>query len=110
MAKWGDLLVRYSGRWILAGVALTLLLAVPLIAMSPDEDASSDPGGEVFEVQEDLGDWFQTFVHAQAYVVEARGEDVLTQTVLWELYQNTQELLAADERGELAPPDLPAQP
>ena len=109
MAKVGDLLVRYSGWWIIAGLALTLLLIVPLIAMSPDEDASSNPGGEVFEVQEDLGDWFQTFVHRQAYVIEARGEDVLTQAVLWELYQNTQELLAADERGELAPPGLAAQ-
>ena len=35
---------------------------------------------------------------------------MLTQAVLWELYQNTRELLAADERGELAPEDLPAQP
>ena len=110
IAKAGDLLVRYSGMCILAGLAITLLLAVPLIAMSPDEDASSDPGGDVFDVQDDLGDWFKTIVHAQSYVVEARGEDVLTQPVLWELYQNTQELLAADERGELAPPDLPAQP
>jgi len=109
MAKAGGILVRYSVWWILAGLALTLLLAVPLITMAPDEDASSDPGGKVFEVQGDLGDWFQTFVHRQAYVVEARGGDVLTQAVLWELYQNTRELLAADERGELAPPDLPAQ-
>ena len=110
MAKAGDLLVRYSGRWILAGLALTLLLVIPLIAMSPDKDASSDPGGDVFDVQDDLGDWFKTFVHAQTYIIEARGGDVLTQAVLWELYQNTQELLAIDERGELAPPNLPAQP
>ena len=36
MAKAGGILVRYSGWWILAGLALTLLLAVPLIAMAPD--------------------------------------------------------------------------
>ena len=54
MAKAGDLLVRYSGRWIVAGLAITFLLAIPLIAMSPDEDASSDPGGEVFEVHLDF--------------------------------------------------------
>ena len=110
IAKAGDLLVRYSGMWILAGLAITILLAVPLVAMSPDQDASSDPRGEVFEVQDALGDWFQTFVHRQTYVVAAWGGDVLTQPVLLELYQNTQELLAADERGELAPPGLPAQP
>ena len=109
-AKASDILVRFSGRLILAGVVLTLLLVIPLITMSPDEDASSDPGGAVFELQDALTDRFESFVHAQSYIVEARGEDVLTQAVLWELYQNTQELLAADERGELAPPGLPAQP
>ena len=110
MAKASELLVRYSGMFILAGVALTLLLTIPLIAMSPDEDASSDPGGDVFELQNDLVDRFEPFVHAQSYILEARGEDVLTQAVLWELYQNTRELLAADERGELAPENLPDQP
>ncbi len=108
-AKTSDFLLRYSGRLILAGVVLTLLLVVPLIVMSPDEDASSDPGGDVFELQDDLADRFESFVHAQSYIVEARGEDVLTQAVLWELYQNTQQLLAADERGELAPPELKFQ-
>ena len=78
--------------------------------MSPDEDASSDPGGDVFDLQDDLGDWFKTIVHDQNYVIEARGEDVLTQAVLWELYQNTQEFLAIDKKGALGPPDLPDQP
>lgn len=54
MAKAGNLFVRYSGMWIVVGLAITLLLAVPLIAMSPDEDASSDPGGDVFDLQDDL--------------------------------------------------------
>ena len=102
MAKAGNLFVRYSGMWIVVGLAITLLLAVPLIAMSPDEDASSDPGGDVFDLQDDLGDWFKTIVHDQNYVIEARGEDVLTQAVLWELYQNTQEFLAIDKRVHLA--------
>ena len=108
-AKVGDLLDRYSGRFILAAVALTLLLIVPLVAMAPEEDASSDPGGDVIELQDDIDDRFQSLIDASAYIVEARGKDVLTQAALWELYQNTKELLAADERGELAPKDLPAQ-
>ena len=110
LAKVGDLLDQYSGRFILAAVALTLLLAVPLVAMAPDEDASSDPGGDVFDLQDELDDRFESLIHSNHYIVEARGKDVLTQPVLWELYQNTQELLAADERGGLAPEDLPAQP
>ena len=101
---------RYSGRFILAAVAITLLLIIPLVAMAPDEDASSDPGGDVFELQDDIDERFESLIHGNGYIVEARGEDVLTQAVLWELYQNTRELLAADEKGELAPEDLPAQP
>ena len=91
-------------------MALTLLLIVPLVAMAPEDDASSDPGGDVFELQDDIDDRFESLIHSNGYIVEARGKDVLTQVVLWELYQNTQELLAADEKGELAPDDLPAQP
>jgi hypothetical protein len=105
-----DALESYSGRIILAAVAITLLLVVPLVAMAPEEDASSDPGGDVFELQDDIDDRFESLIHSNGYIVEARGEDVLTQAVLWELYQNTQELLAADAEGELAPEDLPAQP
>ena len=105
-----DALGRYSGKLILAAVVLTLLLIVPLMAMSPEENASNDPGGDVFDLQDDIDDRFESLIHGNGYIVEARGEDMLTQAALWELYQNTQTLLAADERGELAPEDLPAQP
>ena len=110
LAKIGDHLDRYSGWLILAAVVLTLLLIIPLVAMAPDEDASSDPGGDVFELQDDIDDRFESSIHRQSYIVEARGEDVLTQAVLWELYQNTQRLLTADEKGGLAPDGLPTQP
>ena len=110
-ARLGEYLVRHSGKVILAGAVITLLLMIPLIALSPDEDASSDPGGDVFELQDDIDDRFESFIHSNGYIVEARdGGDILTQAALLELYENTQELLAADERGELAPEDLPAQP
>ena len=105
-----DTLASNSGRVILAAVALTLLLIIPLVAMAPEEEASSDPGGDVFELQDDIDDRFESLIHSNGYIAEARGEDVLTQAVLWELFQNTRELLATDERGELAPKDLPAQP
>ena len=103
------LLDQYSGRFILAAVAITLLLIIPLVGMSPEEEASVDPGGDVFELQDDIDDRFKALIHSNGFIVEARGEDVLTQAVLWELYQNTRELLVADERGELAPEDLPIQ-
>ena len=112
--NWFDRVVgnleSHSGKVILAAVALTLLLIIPLVAMAPGEEASSDPGGDVFELQDEIDDRFESLIHSNGYIVEARGKDVLTQAVLWELYQNTQELLAADEKGDLAPKDLPAQP
>ena len=110
LVRVSDALERYSGRLILAAVALTLLLVIPLMALAPEENASSDPGGDVFELQDDIDDRFESLIHGNGYIVEVRGEDMLTQAALWELYQNTRALLAADERGELAPEDLPAQP
>ena len=105
-----DTLESYSGRIILAAMVITLLLIIPLVAMAPEDDASSDPGGDVFELQDDIDDRFESLIHGNGYIVEARDGDVLTQPALWELYQNTRELLAADERGELSPEDLPVQP
>ena len=82
-----DSLESYSGRVILAAVALTLLLIIPLVAMAPDEEASSDPGGDVFDLQDDIDDRFESLIHSNGYIVEARGGEVLTQPALWELYQ-----------------------
>ena len=105
-----DTLESHSGRVILAAVALTLLLIIPLVTMAPGEEASSDPGGDVFELRDEIDDRFESLIHSNGYIVEARVKDVLTQAVLWELYQNTQGLLAADGKGELAPKSLQAQP
>ena len=104
------LLERRAGVVITAALALTLLLIVPLLAMDPDEEASSDPSGQVFDLQDTLDQRFQTVVHGAAYILEARGGDVLTQPVLSELYRNTQKLLDVDARGQLAPGALPRQP
>ena len=91
-------------------MALTLLLVIPLLAMGSDEEASSDPGGEVFDLQEDIDDRFQPIIHDNGFIVEGRDGDILTQPVLWELYQNEERLREADRRGELGPKGLPTQP
>ncbi len=41
-------LERRAGIVIAAALALTLLLIIPLLAMDPDDEASSDPEGQVF--------------------------------------------------------------
>ena len=100
---------RRSGWLILATIVVTALLTIPVLTMAPDENASENPGGQVFDLQDDIEDRFPPSVHSAGIIVEARGEDVLTQKALWELYQNTERLRQADQAGELAPPGLEAQ-
>jgi predicted RND superfamily exporter protein len=109
-ARVGDFLVRNSGRVILTVVAVTLLLIIPLLAMGSDEQASSDPAGEVYDLRDDINDRFAPSVHGSSYILEARTGDILTKAALWELYQHEQLLREEDGNGALAPEGLPSQP
>ena len=108
-ARIGDFLERHSGRLILAALALTLLLVIPLMVMGSDQEASQDPTGEVFDLRDDINDRFAPRIHGAAYIVESRTGDILTQAALWELYQNEQQLRENDQKGVLAPEGLPLQ-
>ena len=102
-------LEQRSGSVILGVLIATLLLIIPLLTMAPDENASENPGGQVFDLQDDIDVRFPPAALSAGIIVEARGEDVLTQKSLWELYQNTERLRQADQDGKLAPPGLEAQ-
>ena len=106
-------LERRSG-WIIAGVALaTILLLLPLMALAPQEQASTEPGGPVFELRDLVNERFPDELYVPTYILESRdgpGGDVLNQATLWELYQNEEEMRRADERGELQPPELAVKP
>ena len=112
-AKFSRFLERRSG-WIVLGVVIaTLLLIVPLIALAPDEQASTEPGGPVFDLRDLVNERFPEALYVPSYILESPDGpdgDVLTQAALWELYQNQEALRLADERGELHPPKLQAQP
>ena len=108
--KVASFLDRYSGWLILGMVSLTVLLAVPMVAMTPDEDASDNPGGAIFDLDELVDATLPPRIHTVSYIFEAENGDVLTQAPLWELYQNTERLRQADLEGALHPPDLPEQP
>ncbi len=107
--KIGAILERRSGLVILAVLLITALLAVPMLTMPPGEEASFDPSGQVFDLQEEIDDRFPRSVHGEHYIVEARDGDVLTQRELRELYRNTKRLRQADAMGELAPSGLESQ-
>jgi predicted RND superfamily exporter protein len=107
--KLSDLLGRHSGRIILAVAVLTLLLIIPLFVMGSEEQASSDPAGEVFDLQADLNERFAPSVHGVPFHIESPSGDVLAQAPLWELYRNERQLREKDQAGELAPEGLEKQ-
>ena len=96
--RFSTFLERRSG-WIVFGVlVVTLLLVIPLIALAPDEQ---------------VDERFPPALYVPTYMLESLDGpdgDVLIQAALWELYQNENTLRRADERGELRPPKLEAQP
>ncbi len=94
---------------IFAFLAVSALLVVPLVTMAPDEDASQEPSGEVFDLQHEIDNTFVAPDFTTSYILEARDGDALDQATLYELYQREQALLAADAAGELAPDALPSR-
>ena len=81
---------------------LTLILISPLFFGAPTEQASSNPPGEVYELQEEINDKFPTPFHFASFVLEAKKGDVLSLEVLLELKSNRDRLVALDIEGELS--------
>ena len=107
MMRLSDALQRRSGIILATFALLTALLVIPLLLLEPDEEASQEPIAAVFELRDEFETRLEPVVHGNAYIVEARDGDILTQAALSELLVNQRALLAADARGELAPPGLP---
>ena len=80
----------------------TLAFVIPFIYMAPDEQASPNPPGDVYDMQSDIDEKFPTPVHFATYVLESSSNDVLTRNVLLEFKQNKDRLLDLDSRGELS--------
>ncbi len=99
-----------SAWFLLAILALTALLAVPMVLMSPDETASDNPGGLVYDLEDTFNTNLPPRFHGVFLIVEATGGDVLTRDPLLELFRNSEALRKADGEGRLSPPDLPVQP
>ena len=89
---------------------VTLLLLYPMFQMAPSLQASPNPPGEVFELQQDINDKFPNSIHFTPFLLESRSGDALTPGVLLEFKQRMQDLFDKDRRGELAAGELEQQP
>ena len=112
--SWKTLAVNFLAERTLpvVGVVLiiTLLLLYPMFQMAPSLQASPNPPGEVFELQQDINDKFPNSIHFTPFLLESRSGDALTPGVLLEFKQRMQDLFDKDRRGELAAGELEQQP
>ena len=68
-------LVNKSNLVIVLTVLLSCILTYPFINMSPTQQASPDPPGEVYDMQVDIDNKFPTPLHFATYVVESKKGD-----------------------------------
>ena len=102
-------LAERSTSVIAVSLIVTILLLYPLLQMSPSEQASPNPPGEVYDLQADIDTKFPSPVHFAYFMLEARNGDVLTRDVLLEFKENRDTLLLLDSKGELAAGTLEKQ-
>ncbi len=105
-----QLLADHAGAFIAFAVVVTVLLIAPMLLWTSDEAASTEPGGEVFNLRDEIDAKLGSGVFITAYIAEARGSDMLLQAPLLELLRNGSALRAADALGDLAPGSMERRP
>lgn len=75
---------------IAAVLMMTTLLAIPFLSMAPNESASTEPTGSVFDARDQIAERFVSSVYQTGFIVEDPDGDMLRA-------QPLQELLAAED-------------
>ena len=104
------LLAQHASAIIGLALLMTALLVTPMLLWTSDEVASTEPGGEVFGLRDEINAKLAPSVFITAYIVEARAGDMLLQAPLVELLRNAAALRAADDRGDLSPSSMEHRP
>ncbi|MCO4769877.1 MAG: MMPL family transporter [Deltaproteobacteria bacterium] len=81
-----EFLDRRAGAVIALTVLVTVLLAVPFVAMAPTATASQEPTGPVFEARDLLAERLPWPVHHMVFVIEAPDGNVLDRESLLALF------------------------
>jgi len=92
----GSLVEKRSGILIALTIVITILLIFPLVYMAPEDTASDNAGGEVFDLEEKIDDTFPPSYYSTFFIVESRDSDLLNQKELWELHRNQEELRGSE--------------
>lgn len=78
-------LQRRTQAVLAAVVIVTAALVVPFLTMAPDESASTEPGGAVFDARDLVDERFVSSVHAVGFVAEHASGDLLRPEPLGDL-------------------------
>jgi predicted RND superfamily exporter protein len=105
-----DFLARHASAIIVAATLVTTLLVLPMLLLASDDVASTEPGGEVFDLRDAIDASLASTAFITAYIAEAHDGDMLRQAPLAELLRNERALLAADDAGALTPGALTPRP
>lgn len=81
-----------------------------MVWLAPTEAASTDPGGEEFDLRDAVDTRLASATFATAYIAESPTGDLLTPAALAELVANQQALRDADAAGLLAPEGVEPAP
>jgi len=90
------LLTQHSTTVIAVILAITFLLVFPMVLLHPEDQASQEPGGPVFDLRDKTNAQFPPRLHIASFIVEDREGDLLRQAPLWELYRNSNALRESD--------------
>lgn len=94
-ARSADRLAGHTAVVLTAALLVTALLAVPLLTMAPEEFASQEPEGPIFDARDQLEERFGSDVVGWFFIVEARDGQMLDRDDLLALRER-EEALQAD--------------
>ena len=83
-----DGLSKHAMVFVVVVLLVTGMMFVAFGTMEQSYEASSDPAGPAFEARVIIGDEFSATAHMIPFIIEARGDDVLSKEVLAEVYAN----------------------
>ncbi len=86
--KLGEGLSNRAGTFVGLIVLITVLMFLASGAFPATYDASMDPTGPAFEAREIITDDFPRDSYTIPFIVEAKGDDILTKEALSEFYAN----------------------